>query len=232
MKTEFEAILFDLDGTLIDLNMNTFIARYFKLLSEKLSDYIDPKEFISKIMKASKAIEKNNGEKTNEAAFKEHFFPLNGYQWDDLNHIFDDFYDNEFSELKKYTNKLPGAREVVQRAFDEGYTVVIATTPLLPKTAALQRLEWAGLGDFPYEFVTSYEDSHATKPNLYYYKEILDKIDCEPEKALMVGDDEKDLVAANLGCKTFWIEKDSGKMASDIPEPTYKGKLTDLLEII
>jgi HAD superfamily hydrolase (TIGR01549 family) len=231
MKNNFKAILFDLDGTLIDVNMNTFIARYFKLLSEKLSDMVEPKEFISKIMKASKAIENNNGEKLNEEAFKEKFFPINGYQWEDLKPIFDDFYETDFSKLKKYTDKVSGARKVVQKAFDEGYIVVIATTPLLPKTAALQRLDWAGLGDFPYEFVTSYEDSHATKPNLYYYEEILEKIDCKPERALMVGDDEKDLVAAKLGCKTFWVENDK-KIGKNIPEPTYKGKLIDLLEIL
>ena len=31
--------------------------------------------------------------------------------------------------------------------FDEGFDVVIATTPLLPKIAVEERLHWAGVGD-------------------------------------------------------------------------------------
>jgi HAD superfamily hydrolase (TIGR01549 family) len=232
MIKKLKALLLDLDGTLIDIKMDKFIPAYFRLLSEFLKDYIPPKHLVSKLMKVSKIVENNDGSKTNEEAYEEEFFPLNGYSRKELEPLFDEFYEKEFPKLKKYTTKIPEAKMVVEKAFDKQFDVIIATTPLLPRIAVMQRLEWGGVSDYPYRLITSYENSKATKPNLLYYKEILDKIGHETEECLMVGDDNKDMVAAKLGIKTFFIKNETYKLSKSTPRPNFSGNLKDLYNLL
>ncbi len=230
--THIEAILFDLDGTLIDINLKKFIPGYIKLLSNYVKEYIPRKIFIPRLLEASNRLENNNGEATNEEIFATYFFPIEGYTRDDLEPRFIQFYKEEFHKLKQYANKKPEARPTVKNAFENGYKVVIATTPLLPETAIRQRLDWGDLGDFDYDLITSYDQVSATKPNLLYFKQIAEKIKISPEKCLMVGDEDKDMVAAKLGCKTFLIENENTDLSPETPEPNFRGTLSDLRELI
>jgi len=227
---KIKAILFDLDGTLLDVDLDKFISQYLNLLAQSVAHIIPPKKFISKILKASKAVEKNNSRKTNEEVYADLFFPLEGHTKEDIKPFFDKFYEHDFSKLRQYTRKKPEARAVVQQAFDKGYDVIIATTPLLPATAIEQRLEWAGVADFPYRLITTIENSHATKSltHLLYYDQILDKIGYPADVCLMVGDEDKDIIAGRLGMKTFLITDKNKEFSPEIPEPTFKGSLSDL----
>ena len=228
LDSEIKAILFDLDGTLLDLNMDLFIPQYLKLLAANVAHLIKPSKFISKLLKASKAVDKNDGIKTNETVFAEAFFPLIGYSREEIEPYINKFYEKDFPKLRRCARRKPEARKVIQIAFDKGYDVVIATTPLLPETAVKQRLEWAGIASFPYRLITSYENSRANKPNLLYYKQILETIGYPAEACLMVGDENKDMVAARLGIKTFLINSPQTELDPTTPEPNYHGTLTDL----
>ncbi len=57
---------------------------------------------------------------------------------------------------------------------------------------------------------------------------ICEEINQPPEACLMVGDEDKDMVAANIGCQTFLINSVNTKMDDSMPEPTYRGTLADL----
>ncbi len=105
---------------------------------------------------------------------------------------------------------------------------------MLPATAIEQRLEWAGVADFPYRLITTIENSHASKSltHLLYYDQILDKIGYPAEKCLMIGDDDKDLVAKRLGMLTYLIDQNNKKLNPEIPEPTYKGPLKGLKRLL
>ena len=48
----------------------------------------------------------------------------------------------------------------------------------------------------------------------------------------MVGDEAKDMIAAKLGCRTFLIKGPNTKLDETIPEPTYRGTLADLRNMI
>jgi hypothetical protein len=41
----------------------------------------------------------------------------------------------------------------------------MAANPVFPETAIRQRMECAGISDFPFKPITSYERMHAAKPN-------------------------------------------------------------------
>ncbi|MFX1587142.1 MAG: HAD family hydrolase [Promethearchaeota archaeon] len=227
-----KAILFDLDGTLINVDLKRFIPGYLKLLASSISHLIQPNKVITKLLKASEAVNKNDGNKTNEQVFLENFFPIEGYQVEDIQPLFDKFYETKFSKLRKYTIKKPEARSVMNTVFEKGYEVVIATTPVLPLTAIQQRLNWAGVGDFNYKLITTIENSWANKPNLTYYKHIIDYLGYSAKHCLMVGDEDKDMMAKNIGCQTFLIYSSNTDLNSEIPEPNYKGTLHDILKIL
>lgn len=232
---DIKAILFDLDKTLLEINLDEFIPQYLKLLAESVAHLnISPKKFISKILMASKAIERNNGHITNEEVYVNNFFPIEGYSREDIEPFFNEFYENRFQKLKYCTQQKPEAREVVQAAFDKGYDLVIATMPVLPRTAIEQRLEWAGVADFPYRLITTIENSCATKSliHLIYYEQILNRLGYSAKNCLMVGDEDHDMIAGRLGMKTFLITDNDKILGPDIPEPTFKGTLSDLKPLL
>ncbi|MFX1500026.1 MAG: HAD family hydrolase [Promethearchaeota archaeon] len=234
LNDKIKAIFFDLDGTLLDIDLDKFISQYLKLLAQSVAHIIPPERFISKTLMASKAIEENNGKYINDDIYTKICFPLDGYSRKEIQPFLDKFYEKDFSKLREYTKRKPEARDIVQTVFDRGYDVVIATTPLLPATAIEQRLEWAGVADFPYRLITTIENSHATKSltHLLYYEQIIDKIGYPAEVCLMVGDDDKDMIAKRLGLQTFLIIEGNKELSPEIPEPTYKGSLYELKSLV
>ncbi len=227
-----QAVLFDLDGTLIEVDLKKFIPSYLNLLSDSISHLVSPKKVISKLLKASEAVNHNNGTQTNDSVFAEVFFPIGGYTREDIQPYFDKFYEFQFFELKKFTKKKEYARSVIQKIFEKNLKVVIATTPVLPLTAIQQRLEWAGVGDFDYSLITHIENSRANKPNLLYFQGIIDYLEIPPKNCLMVGDEAKDMVAAKIGCPTFLVESQNTEMTPEMLKPSYKGNLEDILELL
>ena len=235
LDNNIKAILFDLDKTLLEIDLDKFVSEYLNLLAQSVATlHISPKKFISKIFKASRAVERNNGHIINEEVYAKAFFPLEGYSREEVEPLFNDFYKNDFHKLKQYAKRKPEAREVVQKAFNKGYDVVIATMPILPRSAIEQRLEWAGIADFPYRLITTIENSYATKSlvHLRYYEQILDRIGYSAENCLMVGDEERDMICKLLGMHTFLIEGNSKKWYNSVPEPTYRGSLEDLKALL
>ena len=230
LRNHIQAILFDLDGTLIDVDLKLFIPEYLNLLASNVSHLVRSSKVISKLMIASQVIDKNDGSKTNEQVFNETFFPSIGYTREEMNPYIDKFYEQDFPKLRQYTRRKPAARKVMETAFEKGYDVVIATTPLLPETAIRQRLDWAGvpIDEFPYKLITSIENTSANKPNLLYYKSISETIGHSAQECLMVGDEDKDMVAARLGMKTFLVQSTNTELGPDAPEPDYQGTLADL----
>ncbi len=231
-KHNIKAVLFDLDGTLIDVDLKQFIPNYLRMLSESISHLVPQRKVISKLLKASEAVNHNDGNKTNDSVFAEVFFPLEGYTREEIQPYFDKFYENEFVKLKQYTVKKESAFSVVQKVFESNLEAVIATTPVLPLTAIKQRLDWAGVGNFDFKLITHIENSRANKPNLLYYKDIVQFMGIPANNCLMVGDEAKDMIAAKIGCPTFLVESSNTDFSSSMPEPDYKGSLKDVIKLL
>jgi FMN phosphatase YigB (HAD superfamily) len=232
MDIPIRAILFDLDGTLLSNDMDVFLPHYFRMLSGRVAHLVPPEEFVGHLVQASNVMMANDGRESNEEVFARAFYPLVGHSREALEPIFVDFYANDFPALRQYTQRKPEARRVVELAFDLGYEVAIATNPLFPRTAVQQRLEWAGVADFDYRLVTSYENSRATKPNLLYFEQILATLGLSAEMSLVVGDEDMDMVAAHLGCRTFLVPGPRTELAPTTPQPTYEGTLAELVALL
>jgi hypothetical protein len=112
--------------------------------------------------------------------------------------------------------------KLVEEARQRGYRLAVATNPLFPRVATLQRLGWAGLPIERYDFalVSTFEDFHFAKPNPAYFAEVLAQLGWPDGPVVVIGDDpELDIQAARqLGLATYWItetanEKESADMA-------------------
>jgi FMN phosphatase YigB (HAD superfamily) len=208
VKKAIRAVLFDLDDTLLENNMDRFVKEYFGLLTPHMAHLVPPENFISALLHATYAmIKKSDAVITNRETFIENFFPRVGQTVEEMMPLFDDFYAVHFGKLRSLTRPNPSARVAIQAVFDTGCDVVIATNPIFPETAIRQRMEWAGISDFPFKLITSYEVMHSAKPNSSYYMEILERIGRSPDECIMVGDDwGNDIVPATKArLQVFWV---------------------------
>ncbi len=194
-------MLFDLDGTLLPLDTDTFLDQYVRLITKHFAAEIDPQLFARQLMASSYAMIGNkDGKHTNQAKFFADFFPKVDRHPEELMPKFEHFYREFFAELGKSTQATPIARQLVLQALDMGYKIVLATNPVFPREAVEQRMQWAGIADLPWELVTSYEDTHFCKPNPHYFQEILDRLEAKPEQCVHVGNDmDEDMAAVDVG---------------------------------
>ena len=226
-----KTILFDLDGTLLPMNQEDFIKAYFGLLAKKVSLYgYNPDTLIKTIWQGISNMIKNDGKETNEAVFWKTFENIYGTEALKDKFIFDEFYSKEFQDVSKSCGYTTYAKEIIEKVKGKGYKLVLATNPIFPSIATESRMRWAGINPSDFEVYTTYENSHHSKPNLQYYKDILGKIGCRADECLMVGNDvDEDMIASSLGMKTFLLTdcliNKSNKDISDYD----KGSYVDLL---
>jgi FMN phosphatase YigB (HAD superfamily) len=203
-----KALLFDLDDTLLSNDMGTFIPAYFQALTQHLEG-VDPDQLLHNLVSGSRAM-LDHADPTQPvlSAFAARFSP--GMNWAEAawKPRFETFFRNGgYGRLRSITSARPAARAVLDWAFGAGYRVVVATSPLFPLAAIEERLRWANVADYPFEFITHAENSHFTKPHPEYFAEILARLGLRPTEALMIGNDWSDDMApsALLGLSHYWI---------------------------
>jgi FMN phosphatase YigB (HAD superfamily) len=202
-----QAILFDLDGTLLPLDQKKFLDEYLKELSLVVQPQIDPGEFIQALLASTHIMSKhNNPELTNEEAFWNDFQLRMGDRLSAIKPLLEFFYEEKFPKLAHVANPCPEARILVKAAIERNLRIVVATNPLFPLNAILNRMSWAGVDDLPWDLITSYEVMHFSKPHTGYYHEIAAYLGVPPEECLMVGNDvNEDLIAGRLGMRTCLV---------------------------
>lgn len=200
--------LFDLDGTLLPMDTDHFLEQYVRLITPHFGHFVDPHLFSRQLMASSYATIGNaSPAMTNQEKFIADFFPKVGRQPEELMPIFQHFYEQHFSALRSHTSPSPLARQLVEAALAQGYRIVLATNPIFPQEAVEQRMAWAGVGDLPWQLVTSYEQTHFCKPNPHYFAEVLQLLSASPAECLHFGNDmDEDMAAAQLGIPVVMVE--------------------------
>jgi FMN phosphatase YigB (HAD superfamily) len=201
-------VLIDLDNTLLGNDMETFLPTYLQKLGAHLADLISPDQMIPELLNGTrKMLDNLNPTLSLEQAFADHFYPALGVSEEKLWAQIDDFYATVYPSLEAITTRFSESERFINALFEAGHEVVIATNPLFPKTAIVQRLKWAGVSieRFNYSLITSYENSHFTKPHLEYYAEILGRLGKSSHEIVMIGNDpEHDLEPARtMGMAVF-----------------------------
>ncbi|MBE6707066.1 MAG: HAD family hydrolase [Ruminococcaceae bacterium] len=204
----YKAILFDLDGTLLPMDMEVFTKAYMKGISAKfVAMGIPLPAFVDTLWKGVGAMIRNDGKETNSVVFWECFRVAFGGDVKAYEREASPFYDNEFNELKKLTSPNPSAIKAVELARRNGRRVVLATNPIFPHNGQVTRMSWVGLKESDFDFITDCESDSFCKPNPMYYLSICERLGVKPEECLMIGNDESDDMkgASRAGMDCFLV---------------------------
>ncbi|HZJ89619.1 MAG TPA: HAD family hydrolase [Bacilli bacterium] len=203
-------ILFDLDGTLLPMEQDYFLTSYLKLIGNEMAAHgYDPHELVSVIMQGTEKMLQNDGNKTNEEVFWEYFVSVYGERARLDQAKFHAFYIEKFPLLQKTCGYNELTPQLISALKKQGYKLILATNPIFPRVATLERMRWAGLEESDFLLVTTYENSHYAKPNPLYYAEILTKLNAHPSEVMMIGNDTTDdYGAVKQGIKTFFVTDD------------------------
>jgi FMN phosphatase YigB (HAD superfamily) len=229
-----DTIIFDLDGTLLPIDMEQFLGQYFNILSKKCAHIAEEKVFKKALWQSTEyMIDNRESHKTNENAFMEDFCPRIQITVDEIAPVLEEFYQSEFKTLKNTTKALEPVKKMIHSLKEKGYTLVIATNPLFPRQAILHRIHWAGLNPEDFDFITDYETMHYCKPHIEFYDEVISRIRKEPKECLMIGNDvQEDLVAARLGMKTFLVEDNIINRSDMEIISDYRGTYQELFQFV
>lgn len=206
-----KCVLFDLDGTLLEMDEDKFTRIYLSSLYKECfyNENISFENFQKYMFLSLKQMASDNrSDVTNYDKFFEIFgkfcpqIKLNSI----INQIENYYISEAFDACKIATKSNELVVKFINLLKENNIKMAICTNPFFPHNAIIKRIKWAGLKVEDFEFVTYSEKYHYIKPNIKYYQEALNNLDCNPDEVLMVGNDmEEDMIASQLGLKTFLI---------------------------
>lgn len=205
----YKAIFFDLDGTLLPVDMDAFLKAYFEALGAFSAKHgHDPKQFVDALNKGVFAMLKEDGGRNDERFWRTFCALLNIGEDEKAEYekLMEEFYTTAFDELGALITPTPESAQVVNLLKEKGYRLYLTTMPLFPRVAVEKRVEWAGCDPRAFERITTYDNSTSTKPHLAYYRENIESIGLKPEEILMVGNNTReDLAAMQLGLDGYLV---------------------------
>ncbi len=226
----FKAILFDLDDTLLRNDMTNFVDAYWDTLLPKMLEIYPDHDIKYAVNRATQdMLLAKRSRKTLRQVFIETFESITQLEFAKVETIFLDYYQREYRDVQKVTKRVPGAMDALYAAKYLTQEVVLATVPIFPLVAIEERLRWAGIEDFPFSLITSFEMMHVSKPNPQYYQEIADMLSVPTNECLMVGNDHQDdMVAQQVGMKTFLVDDYVRREERQKYEPDFHGSIRDV----
>lgn len=210
-----KAILFDLDDTLLDLNLSAFMAAYgmeqCRVLSRVTGRSLP--QCTAALAKAYLAIDDQGrlDGMTNERLM-----------WKTLDEALGTVSQNpslrgalaylDAQGAQRFRNGLVQARprkgnhEAIEAARCLGLTVALATNPCFTLEVDRLRLGWAELTEDDFADITHLTNSTRNKPSARYYLEFISRLGLQPEECLMVGNDiRRDFCKPDIGMVTAYV---------------------------
>lgn len=215
-------LLLDLDDTLLETNTAEFLPAYYNALADYLSVKVPPSDLISALMSGVQSMLANRDpSRTLQEIFESDFYPRLQVPQQELRVLIGEFYATVFPRLRENTRTQPGASELVRWALDHGDHVAIATDPVFPREATLERVRWAGLQPGQFELISTFETFHFTKDHPAFFAEFMGRLGWPDRPALMAGNDiKRDLEPAGIiGLAGFHVEPEG----TNPPEPYFRG---------
>jgi FMN phosphatase YigB (HAD superfamily) len=222
-------LLLDLDDTLLNTNLESFIPAYFQALAKELAPQIASEIMFRALISGTQLMnESEDFSHTLQQVFDADFFPQINIPRNVLEPAIENFYDNVFPTLAGLTSQKPEAKPFIDWALSQGFRIAIATDPLLPRKATYHRLRWAGFEPEQFELVSTYDHFHFSKTHPAYYAEVLGRMGWPDGPVLMVGNDlDRDIRPAQmLGLATYHVNDEPASPSG--PEAGAGGKLADL----
>ena len=230
----YQAILFDLDGTLLPMELEPFAKIYFGALAKELAPFgLAPETMFKPFWAATKAMMGNTTGKLNADVFWETFSALTGVDRAQVEPICDAFYSEGFQAARAATKENPLAREAVRLAHEKADKVVLATNPLFPMAGQKTRLSWLGLTEEDFDLVTCYTSDRHCKPNPAYFHDICQRLSLDPAQCLMIGNDDKeDMHCAAAAGIAGYLVTDCRLPDKEHPWAGAQGSFAEMVEML
>lgn len=201
-----DTLLFDLDGTLIDMSAKATFLFYLRAFF-RFRPLFNPVSFYLSFKKSIAAVLSNRSDRFNHDVFLEHMARCGRTTPDAVDRLVSEMIEKDFRSLKPYFTPVARARDAVCLAKALGYRLAIVTNPVFPARTVLYRLEWAGLDAADFFWITHSQNMSRTKPGVAFYTELLARLALEPTRCLMIGNSlEEDLPARDAGIRTFLVQ--------------------------
>ena len=228
-----KTILFDLDGTLLSMDVEQFTGLYFTTLCDAVKCLeIDSDTTKHAMGKGLRAIYSNDGSTTNEVVFWNAFEQVTKCNKNDLENCLNDYYANKFIDTLVSCKPNEYSQKIVNLLKSKGVNLILATNPLFPYMATHKRIECANLKVDDFSEITTYENYHYCKPNVNYFKEIIKNNDLNVDEIMMVGNDAKeDYAISELGVR-FCLITDELIGDNQNVECEFKGSLKEFYEYL
>ena len=203
-----KAVLFDLDGTLLPMNEAEYIKVYGELLNIKLTKLgLDGVKLGKLIWDSMMQMDLNDGSKTNDDIFNKTFIKFYKDEAEKYKEILLDYYTNDFKGTKIVCKDNPLAKSIIKFIKENNLLCILATNPVYPKIATINRMNFIGLDESDFAIFTHHENSRYTKANPKYYQDLLNKFNLKPEEVLLFGNNTFEDGESSLACgiKTYLI---------------------------
>ena len=202
---KIDTLLFDLDGTIIDMKRRAEMIFYFRAY-RRFNSFFNPVSFFVSFRKSISAVLNNNTEQLNYDVFLENIARYAGVTPQVISTLISELIERDFQPLKSFFTPVAGAKEALHLARELGYRLVLVTNPVFPMATVLYRLRWAGLTPDNFVFITHSQNMNRCKPGLEFYNRLLARLTFKPEHCLMIGNTHEDLPAHDIGIRTFLVE--------------------------
>jgi len=229
-----QAVLFDLDGTLVDVDMHRFVPAYLTRLTGRMQAFAGPVRATRAMHRAVAAMFANRDpHRTLEAVWCDVLQTELGLAATDYRLCLEDFCRRDLEDLRPLVTGHPVAVQLVDAALARGWQVVLATNPIFPRRVVDARIAWGGLDAGRFHHITTYETAHFCKPNPAFFEEVLASLQVDAARCLMVGNDTlHDLAAGRVGMTTclltpWLIERRGARERAD-----WQGTHTELLNLM
>lgn len=226
-------VLFDLDGTVLPLDMELFMKIYFTEMEKVFIDQTDYGKISKNIWAATQEVVSNVEPISNEEVFMEAYGKLIEGDLQEHKRRFDSFYDEGFLKTKAAVVESDWMKKSIHILKKKGYELVLATNPIFPLKAIEHRIQWAGMKPEDFSYISCFEKNNYCKPQLQYFTEVIHGVGKSPKECMMVGNDvQEDMIAGKLGLKTFLIHDHIIHRTSDPIVADYQGNYENFYQFV
>lgn len=231
-----KAVLFDMDDTLLDINLTAFLTLYAADVSRLMSQ-ISGKPTVGfgpafACCYLAMGDPKRADGLTNAEIFAQKFESLTGIPLlDPAISAALTCYETDVLPTRQggivAAKPMEGGVAALEKCQDMGLKIALATNPSFTQTCIGVRMGWAGIKDMPFERISYMQNSTRLKPKARYYEEFVSGLGLTPEECLMVGNDAKrDFPKPDIGMHTAYVGHARPSRA------VWSGRMSELAEAL